>query len=1028
MVSAPLSAQERTIKGNVKTESGEPIPGVNIIEKDVYHGTITDKEGNFSISLSGDDAEIVVSSIGYKNQTIQVGQQTQLEIILKPDYMELDEVVVTGYGYQKKINLSGAVENVEIKDLDTRTVTNAGLALQGKVSGVNVIQTSGQPGHDGTEIRIRGVSSIENNNEPLVIIDGMEGSLNDVNPRNIQSMSVLKDASSAAIYGNRAAAGVIIIETKEGSAGEVNVNFSSTFSNQRATIIPTSVDPYTYGSLLNEARLNVGFPTGMYDSTQLELMKNEEFPYTPLDMYGTYFNNTNLMKNYYATVSAGSDNYTFAFSAGHMNQDGVLYGTSADKFTYRSKLNAKFLNNRIRLGMSFSGYESNDRELTTSTSSLLTQMATKSPYGFVSRTDSITGVTRYSTKFQPYAMTAEGGGSFRERSSFTYRLNAEIDFVKGLTGKISYGENRYPYKYTRLVPQVAFAVSDPTLDEVGYVSQSRLTKTWSNTNRSTFNSILTYRLKVQEHDINFLGGYEYITYDYISDNADAKYLLANNPSYDLSDPETYDLGSRIRSSATMSYFTRFSYIFKDRYIFESNFRADASSRFTKGNRWGLFPSFSVAWRISEEAFMESFDFLYLKLRGSWGQLGNERIRSYYPAYGQLSPGYYYDFNDVIYQGTAITLLPNNNISWENTEQLNIGFDANLFDNYSLSFNYFSKVTSDILGQMDIPFSLGLGDSKPYQNIGIMKNEGVEATLNYQNQWNNWRISSTLNFTYLNNEVIDLGGLEYIANNDVVSGYSPPSSIIRSKVGEPYGSYYGYIADGIYQVSDFIWQDDSDPSIDYYEREYELKPDVVDASAIVGRLRPGDIKFKDIDSPDGAGPDGRITTDDITNIGNSQPKYIFSGNLNFGYKNIYLDVLMQGSYGNKAYMMGAPVTPFWGGRGNITQELADNRWTYENPSKTHTRVYDDSQRANIVSSYYINDASYLRIKNVELGYNFNHSLLDKIGIGELKCFITVENAFTFTKMKNFDPEKPINRVTADFHPQIRIYSFGLNVTL
>ncbi len=365
-----------------------------------------------------------------------------------------------------------------------------------------------------------------------------------------------------------------------------------------------------------------------------------------------------------------------------------------------------------------------------------------------------------------------------------------------------------------------------------------------------------------------------------------------------------------------------------------------------------------------------------------------------------------------------------------TEQTNLGIDASFFNNYSLLFNVFSKKTTDILGRLDVPLSLGLGsgsNSKPYQNIGTMMNRGVELSLGYDNRWNNWELHAVLNGTYLENEVLDLGGLDYIAHNDVVSGYSPPSNIIRSHIGYPFGSYFGFIADGIYQVPDFIWQNDSDPAIDHYDREYMLKPEFADPTAVVRNPQTGDIKFKNISVPDGE-KDGMITNDDITYMGSSQPDYLLSFSLSAHYKRLYLSMLGQGTFGSNAYIMGAMITPFWGGRGNISQEMADNRWTIENPSDQWQMLYDDSQRANLVSTYYLQNASYFRMKNIEIGYTFDKGFIDKAGIDELRLIFSIENPFTLTNLYGFDPEKPLNRITGDFHPQIRIYSFGFNLKI
>jgi len=1023
-----IYGQTRELSGIVRDENGEPLIGVTVRVKDQTLGTITDVNGRFSFQIPQSTDYLLVSYIGYKTASIQVRGLAEVNISMEPDFTHLEEVVVTGYASQKKVNLTGAIENINVEDLDTRSLTNTGLAIQGKVSGVLVTQNSGQPGQDMPEIRIRGVSSIENSNDPLVIIDGMEGSLEDVHPQNIESMTVLKDASSAAIYGNRAAAGVIIIKTKEGS-GKLHITLSANSSIQEPTALPKSVDAYTFATLLNEARLNSGFPNVPYDEESLAAIKEgSDLRLQTLDLYDLYFGPA-LMQNYYATLSGGERNYNYSFSVGYLNQDGVLLGTRSDKFMYRAKLGSKLWNDRLKLGLSFSGYQKDDSELTSSTETVMTSLATSSPIGFVQVSDSISGgEDLYSMKVKYLAMDEAGGGIKRLRNQFNYMLDAEVSLLKGLTARILYGQTILDYNYTRFVPSVSLA-GNPYEDQVSSITQSELQKVVSTTFSGTFNTTVNYNLKLNNQEINLLAGYEFLNYSYNEDGMEIKDLLYNSPSFSFGDPETRFIYSSIRKRATMSYFGRINYSILDRYLFEANLRRDGSSRFSEENRWGTFPSFSAGWRISEEEFMQNLDFMYLKIRASWGRLGNERISLYYPAFDVLEAGQYYSFGGKVYQGTATTLLANKDITWEVTEQINLGLDAVLFKTYSVGINLFRKNTYDILGKIDIPLSLGLGtspDAKPYQNIGSMRNEGVEMSFNYENKWKNSTFDAGFNITYLSNTILDLGGLEFVSH-DVISGYQPPADIIRSQVGFPFGSYFGLVAEGIYQVDDFTWQNDSDPTIAHHDRIYKLKPELPDPSAIFRNPVPGDIKFSDISGPDGE-KDMLITNDDITFMGSSQPKMIFALNLSATVRKFYFNILAQGTQGGSAYIMGAMVTPFWNGGGNISQEMASNRWTIENPSESYQQLYDDSQRANIVSTYYLQDASYLRIKNIEAGYRISSALLKTKGIEELRISLSLENAFTFTGLKGFDPEKSFNKITADFHPQIRIYSLGVQIKL
>ncbi len=1012
------------LSGVVQDENKEAIPGATIMIKGTGDGTITDVEGRFTITVNESDV-LQISSLGFKTQEIIYKGQATLSVTLTSDVMNLEEFVSVGYGSRKKVNLTGAVENISTEDIATRTITNAGQALQGKVSGVIITQNSGQPGQDEAEIRIRGVSSIENSNDPLVIIDGIEGQLDDVNPKNIESMSVLKDASSAAIYGNRAAAGVIIITTKSGTKG-LKVNASITNSLQQVTTFPKVANAYEYATLLNEARLNSGFPNVPYDDDKLEEIKNGTNPSLQnVDLYDFYFSPA-MMQNYYASVSGGQDNYNFAFSTGYLNQDGVLYGTGADKLTYSAKLNAKFWDKKLRTSFSVKGYNKNEEELSSSTASVMSYNANSSPIGFLQAVDTATNEPGlYGGKAKYYAIDEAGGGTDITRNNFSYQLSAELEPVKGLKAKVLYGKTLYDYEKQRLLASVTLA-GNPNEDVSTTVTDSQYDLTQTESSTSTFTGTLNYNKSLGVHKFGVLLGYEYLDFKTNSDFFSVKFLLANQPYFPFGDPETFSTDGYISERSTMSYFGRVDYAYKDKYLFEANVRRDGSSRFSEGNRWGTFPSFSLGWRVSEESFMDDMP-VSLKLRASWGRLGNERMKEYYPTYDEMVAGEYYNFDNMVVQGTGTSLLGNDDLVWEISEQTNIGLDMTLFDAFTFSANYFQKLTSGILGRVDVPLSLGLGNStssKPYQNVGEMINKGIESTFQYNKRWKNWSFNSTFNLTYITNEVLDLGDLSYVAHNDVVSGYLPPSDIIRSQVGRPFGSYYGLTADGIYQVDDFTWQGDSDPTINHYDRLYKLKDGSVDPSAIIANPQPGDIKFKDINGPDGE-KDGKITEDDIDFMGSSQPDLIYSINLYTEYKNWSLNVLGQGVYGANAYIMGALTTPFWGGRGNISKEIVNNHWSYDNPSEEYQRVYDDSQRANIVSSYYLQDASYFRIKNIELAYAFD-DLVSVYGIDEMKVSLSVENALLFSKMDGFDPEKSFNKITPDFHPQVRIYSLGVNL--
>lgn len=1012
-------AQHKVVGKVTDQESGEPLIGVSILLEGTSTGTITDIDGNYVLTIPDENATLKFSFIGYMPQSVVVGDRTVINLGMEVDVTSLEEVIVVGYGEQKKVNLTGAVENVSLDDVETRVMTNSSQVLQGKVSGIQIVQNSGQPGQDDATIRIRGVSSIANNNEPLVIIDGVQGELSDVHPSDIASMSVLKDASSAAIYGNRASAGVILIETKKGKKG-LKINYTGTISLQQPTALPKTTDAATYAELYNEGRINSGYPVS-YDSADIAAYRSGEDPrFASVDWYDKYFDKA-VMQNHYLNLGGGEyGKYNFSVSGGFLDQEGVLIGTSSEKISYRIGLNTFFLDKKLRVSAMVNGYKKSDQELSSSTTTVLTTAATSRPTAFFQAVDTTTNQgLLYGYGAQYFANKEAGGGITRDRRYTKYQINAELEPVPGITGRVLYGQSDYDYKYIRLVPSVPLA-GNP-FDGEGTVTSSSLDEIMQKNVNTTLFTTLELKKNFGPHYFSLLGGFERLEYTTEVVEAGIKNLLANEPVFSLGDASTRYLSGDAYENATQSVFGRFNYALLDRYLVEFNVRRDGSSRFAAGNRYGVFPSVSAGWRISEEPFMESQNIVTnLKVRASWGRLGNQNINSSYAAYDKLDPGQNYTFGGQIVPGTGTTLLANRNVSWETSEQTDIGVDMEFVDRISFTFDYFSRTNRDLLLQPRIPGSLGTSET-PIQNIGAMSNKGFELGAFYRSDLKKkLQYEINVNASYTKSKVLDIGPLEYLEDRSIISGYSPPGGMIRSYVGQQFASYYGYIAEGIYQVDEFDWQSGSDESVEHSDRAYILKEGVVDPSEIMANPAPGDIKFKDLNG------DGFVTEEDKTIIGNSQPKWIFSFNFNATYKNFYLNVLAQGVAKSDAYLMGSLITPFWNGNGPISQEMAENRWTYENPSETHQRLYSDIQRANIVSTYYIEDASYLRVKNIQLGYTIPSKVFGFKNDEKIKVFCTIENAFTLTSFSGFDPERTYNKVTGDFHPQVRIYTAGVNI--
>lgn len=1012
----PSYSQSTHQVSGIVSYNGSRLPDVTVKVKGQPTSTITDKEGKYQINAPA-LGTLVFTNLGYESKEELINNRSQININLLPTEQSINTVVVVGYGTQKKINLTGAVDNVSLKDVEGRVLTDASQILQGKSSGVLLTQISGQPGRDQADIRIRGISSIDNNSAPLVIIDGIESSLKDVNPNDIASISVLKDAAAASIYGNRAAGGVIIVTTKEGSSG-LSIDYVGTVSIQEPTRLPVAASPVEFAKAYNEGRLNSQLPIGYTD----EDIKNFEEAVLPefkgVNMYDEYFSN-GLTHNHYLSARGGQPNkYNFSLSGGYMNQDGILIGTNQNKISYAANINTFFWDGKMKVSGRLLGYNNNMDELDVATASVLQTIGSMRSTAYFQSTSGL-----YAYPALSYSSYINGGGTFNKDNNLKYQLNAEINPLEGLVWKSTFANSDNSIDFTRFFPNQYTAGS--VFDEEGVYRPSEISQRREYQKQTTLNSTLYYhKIFADKHEFSTLAGYEALAFETSGFGARGNNLSANLPILELADPSSISPVSVSNARRTsLSYFGRLNYNFDERYLLEANIRRDGSSRFLKGKQWGTFKSVSAGWVISKEAFLKHVDWLtLLKLRGSWGTLGNAGIGSNYAASDILSAGLDYTFGGTVVPGTGISLLANRNTTWETTEQLNIGLDFDILNRFLVTANYYRKETRDILARVTIPGSLGISGT-PYQNVGTMRNNGYEIGIEYANNTLKefqYRING--NISYQKNRVVDIGPLPYIFHT-ASSGYSPPAGIIRSMVGESFGSYFGMVADGIYQINDFNWQENNNESIAFYDRKFTLKEGHANPSGIMPKPMPGDIKFKDLNS------DGVINEDDKQIIGKPLPDYIYSLNFNGSYKNFELNILAQGVLGADAYIMGAMVSPFWNGTGSISKELYDNRWTPENPSTTWQRVYDDRTRSNLISSYYIQDAAYLRIKNVTLGYSFPKDLLSRLKVKSLKAFITVENLLTISALsKGFDPEKGFNRITSDFHPQVRSTAFGLNIGL
>lgn len=988
---------EKEIKGLIKDPNGEPIIGASVSIQGGRVGAVTDLDGNFKLIGVKSGDLLKVTFVGYNAETIRYANQPFLTITLVEDRQLLDEVVVVGYGTQKKVNLTGSVGSVNMADVANRPIVNAGNLLAGKISGVYAVQSSAKPGSDDAIINIRGVGTL-NNSDPLVLIDGFPGRMSDVNPQDIEAVSVLKDASSAAIYGNRAANGVVLITTKKGMSEKVKVSYSGYFGSQKATALPELMNAEEYCTLYNEFLKNAGMLPIYTDEMINKYKANTDPLYPDIDYYDLYYR-TASMQNHHFNVQGGSENLHFAAMAGYMKQDGILIKTDFEKYNFRTNFDTYFLDKkRLRISGKISGDKSNqrypmDEYYVKANASLSPILPVKNAEG---EWFSVNGEPNY------YAAAMEGAIDKNERHHFNGQFEAEFRIVDGLSAEFT-----YTYDWTQL-RRHAFHPNLSLRNVSGGLK--KITSDLAIRNRTdlraAMNTLLRYnKTFAQKHNIQALAGYSEEEYSYQWEEVYRKNFVNNTqPQINMGDASTQTNGSYNEELGLVSYFGRIGYTYDDRYLFEANIRHDGSSRFAKGNQWGTFPSFSFGWRVSEESFMKSVNWLTnLKLRLSWGKLGNQNINSYYASSYILAVGKNYSLNGELKPGVATTALTNANTTWETTTQSNIGLDFGINNEWSFTADYFYKRTNDILMQIPIPISMG--DLRaPYQNVGKVDNYGVELAINWNKKINkDLQINSTFNTSHIRNKVIDLNGRSPIIDGVRVTAES-----------EAIHSLYGYKKDGVYQISDFTWQNNSDVSVAHDDRKYVLRDGIVTISNY--NAQPGDLKFKDLDG------DGNVSMDkDRTVIGNQFPDFTYSWQTDISWRNLDLSVFFQGVQGIESYLGYYPFSNF-----DNSPTWYKKRWTPDNPTNEYPRLIKDDTRTGINSDHYMENASYLRLKNIELGYTLPESITQKVGIALLRVYGNIQNAFTITSFKGFDPERPTDQTSIHAFPQTRIFTVGVNL--
>jgi TonB-linked SusC/RagA family outer membrane protein len=985
-------AQTGQVTGTV-TDGNGPLAGAVISVAGSSTATITDATGRYSISATP-NAVLGISLMGYLTQQVSVEGRSVVDILLQTDLQAIDEVVLVGYGVQKKVNLTGSVASLSADDLVDRPVATVSQALAGLAPGLSVLQNSGRPGASA-EVRLRGTGTFSSaGTEPLVLIDGLAASIDDVEPDNIQSISFLKDAASASIYGNRAANGVILIETKKGTLGNSRVTYSGSFGWQKPTELPDFLPSWEYATYYNESRRNIG-QGDFYTQEDIQKFRDGSDP--------DNFPNVNHMKwllesgsgfqqRHTLGAQGGNEGLSYNVSAGYWLQKGMTDKTSNERYSAVVNLTAKLLP-KLTLSLNNNVYTNHYRAPRGTPGDIdgMIGFSVRHPPTMAGKRSD--GTYGYQENYGPMAWLATNSHTLNR--NFNLNSNAQLAWETPVTGLSILGRLgvRYRTNYNKDYMAIAY------FDESKSVGPNSLNV---NSGQNTFTSLeglITYNRQFGEHSISALAGTSREMYSGMSINGFRR-DYPNDSLYELDagTQSTQTNGGSSSAWALISFFGRVNYAFKDRYLFEANVRYDGSSRFPAHNRWGLFPSFSAGWRMSEESFWKdgriSDVIEYFKLRASWGVLGNQNIGTY-PYQNVFSLGQNYPMGNPLnlQNGARINSINNPDITWETTSVTDFGLDMSLFrGKVDIVFDYFYKYTDNILSSVQA--SNILGKSVGQSNIGAVSNRGIELAVTYNGRiGNDFRFSIAPNFTYIKNSVEKLadGATQEINNGRFV--------------GHPLGIIYGYRSDGLF--------------VDQAE---------IDASPTqLTTPKPGYVKLLDQSG------DNRISANNDREIlGSTTPKYYYGLNLNFGWKGFDVSALLQGMGGHQRFISTYMAFAFYNG-GQIQRWQADDHWSIENPNKhaAYPRIepVNGGHSHMNLSDYWIRNASFLRVKNITIGYTIPKVVLDKMGIERLRVYVSGQNLHSFNSFyEGWDPENVIG--TGDwpsFYPINAIYSFGFNLS-
>lgn len=1014
---------QSVIKGVVTdSNNGESLPGANVLIVGTLTGTTTDFDGAYTLEVAPGDYQLSVRFVGYKTKnervSIKQGETLIVNWVLEPDVTMLEELVVIGYGVQQKSVVTGAISGVRSKDLENMPVTRLEQALQGRTSGLTIAASSGQPGASAT-VRVRGTTTI-NDSDPLYIVDGVPvdvGGIDYLNAADIESIEVLKDAASAAIYGARAANGVIIVTTKKGQEGSMRINYHGYIGTQTPAKKLDLLNAAQYGILRNEALSNAGLPP---------IFSNPESFGEGTDWQETIFNNSAIIQNHELSISGGNAKSTYYFSFGHLDQEGIVATDISHYKRLNLRLNATHqVNDWLRFGNNF-GYShiknkgslnSNSEyggplasaiNLDPITAAVITDpaIADAPPYSnqaVVRDADGNPyGISPYVLQemSNPLAYIATRLGNYGWSDNFVGNVFAEIQPIEGLIIKSDLGTKLAFWGNESFVP-VHFLNAANSVTTNSYSRDFNQGLSWN------FENTIAYGTKIDKHDFNIMLG----TSAYLSNSRGVNAVYSNLPvnnfedasmNFGVTDEDRLGGGWESPDHRIASVFSRLIYNYDGKYMFTGILRRDGSSRFGSNNKFGYFPSASIGWNVHKEAFWPENDIIdLLKIRGSYGVTGNDRIGDF-QYLSTVGAGRNYTFSyDNYLIGYSPNAPSNPDLKWEETSQANIGFEATLFNDFRLVFDLYSKNTTGMLQPIILPSYVGAAGS-PTGNVASMTNKGFEIELGYRTQINELILDIAGNTSFLRNEITDLGSVEFRTGaNFQSSSYE----LTRLAVGQPVGSFYGFEVLGVFQ---------SLGEIQKYSNS--------DGTLIQPNAKPGDFKYADLNG------DGKIDADDRTFIGDPTPTWSFGFTISAAYKNFDLLLFGQGVSGNMIYnglrRLDIPTA-------NWTTDALD-RWQGVGTSNTFPRIVhgDPNKNFSNPSTFHYTDGSYLRLKTIQLGYTFPKDLSRKMGLQQLRIYMGANNLITLTKYQGFDPEigGASYGIDRGYYPQARTFMAGINVNI